>query len=69
MTGDEFWTHDATDGSWETSDTVTQRCSVPVNCVPESSARAASSGTYADHKGHTGWDTCANSSAASQTIP
>ena len=76
MTDDEFWTYDATDGSWKTSDTVTQRCSVPVNCVPESSARAAPSGTnwnqhgfYAAHKGHKGWDTCANSSAASQTIP
>ena len=76
MKGDEFWTYDATDGSWKTSDTVTQRCSVPVNCVPESSARAAPSGTnwnqhgiYADHKGHKGWDTLANSWAASQTIP
>ena len=76
MTGDEFWTYNATDGSWKTSDTVTQRCSVPVNCVPESSARAAASGTnwnqhgiYAEHKGHKGWDTCANSPAASQTIP
>ena len=73
---DEFWTYDATDGSWKTSDTVTQRCSVPVNCVPESSARAAPSGTnwnqhgiYAEHKRHKGWDTCANSSAGSQTIP
>ena len=76
MTGDEFWTYDATDGSWKTSDTVTQRCSVLVNCVPESSARAAPSGTNwnqhgicAEHKGHKDWDTCANSSAASQTIP
>ena len=41
MTGDEFWTYDATDGSWKTSDTVTQRCSVPVNCVPESCSRVA----------------------------
>ena len=65
-----------TDGSWKTSDTVTQRCSVPVNCVPESSAHAAPSGTnwnqhgiYAEHKGHKDWDTCADSPAASQTIP
>ena len=26
-------------------------------------------GIYAEHKRHKGWDTCANSSAASQTIP
>ena len=76
MTGDEFWTYDATDGSWKTSDTVTQRCSMPVNCVPKSSARAAPSGTnwnqhgiYAEHKGHKGWDTCANSSSHDEEHP
>ena len=47
---------------------MTQRCSVPVSCAPESSSRAAPSGTnwnqhdiYAEHKRHKGWDTCANS--------
>ena len=44
MTAEEFWICDVTVGNQKTSTTVTQRCSVLVNCDPESCSRDAPCG-------------------------